>query len=80
MQRYEFTVVDVTCEKCDARIREAVESLPGAVAVQLLRTPVDEATVSFESADPIAAETIEQAIEAKSAGTEHDYRVRWSSA
>ena len=80
MRRYEFTVVDVTCEKCDARIRDAVEGLPGAAAVEVVRTPDDVALVAFESAEEIATATIERAIESKSAGTEHDYRVRWSTA
>ena len=80
MQRYEFTVEDVTCEKCDARIRDAVEGLPGAKLVRYVRTPADEALVSFEADETIGADVIEQAIEAKSAGTEHDYRVRWASA
>jgi copper chaperone CopZ len=80
MRRYEFTVVDVTCEKCDARIREAVEDLPGAAAVRLIRTPDDVALVSFESAEEVPTATIERAIESKSAGTEHDYRVRWDTA
>jgi copper chaperone CopZ len=78
MHRYEFAVVDVTCEKCDARIREAVEELPGAIRVEYRRTPDDEGHVSFESDETIAADVIERAIEAKSAGTEHDYRVRWA--
>jgi copper chaperone CopZ len=77
MHRYEFAVRDVTCEKCDVRIREAVEGLPGAGRIEFVRTPEDEAHVSFESDQAIAAEAIEQAIEAKSVGTEHDYRVRW---
>jgi len=80
MHRYEFAVQDVTCEKCDARIREAVEGLPGAVQIELVRTPEDEARVSFESDEEIAADVIERAIEARSTGTEHDYRVRWASA
>jgi copper chaperone CopZ len=79
MHQYEFAVRDVTCEKCDARIREAVEGLPGAVQVELVRTPENEALVSFESDQEIAPTLIERAIEARSAGTEHDYRVRWAT-
>lgn len=40
-----------------------------------MRTPEDEALVSFASEEPIATDAVEQAIESKSAGTEHDYRV-----
>jgi copper chaperone CopZ len=79
MHRYEFAVQDVTCEKCDARIREAVEGLPGATAIEYVRTPDDEARVSFQSDEMIGADVIERAIEAKSTGTEHDYRVRWAT-
>jgi copper chaperone CopZ len=79
MHRYDFAVTDVTCEKCDARIREAVEELPGAVQIELVRTPANAALVSFESDEEIAAAVIERAIEARSAGTEHDYRVRWTT-
>jgi copper chaperone CopZ len=80
MQRYEFAVLDVTCEKCDARVREAVEGLPGAVRVEVVRTPHDEAQVAFESEEAIASDLIVRVIEAQSAGTEHDYRVRWATA
>ncbi len=76
MRRYEFAVQDVTCEKCDARIRETVEGLPGAARIELVRTPENEARVAFEA---IAADVIERAIEAKSVGTEHDYWVRWAT-
>ena len=76
--RYEFTVQDVTCEKCEARVRDAVQELPGAQRIDLVRTPKDEAQVVFESAGEFATSSIERAIEARSAGTEHTYRVRWS--
>jgi copper chaperone CopZ len=79
MRRCEFAVRDVTCERCEARIREALEALPGALAVDMVRIPDDQAYVSFESAGPIDPATIERAIEQQSAGTEHDYRVRWPS-
>lgn len=79
MARYEFTVVDVTCEKCEARVLAAVEGLPGADEIQVLRTPEDEARVSFVSEEQIPADVIERAVESKSAGTEHDYRVRWAT-
>ena len=79
MNRYEFAVVDVTCEKCDARIRDAVAELPGATRIEYRRTPDDEASVSFESDETIGPDVIERAIAAKSAGTEHDYRVRWAT-
>jgi copper chaperone CopZ len=74
-----FAVQDVTCEKCDARIREAVEGLPGAARIELVRTPENAARVAFERDEAIAADVIERAIEAKSSGTEHDYRVRWAT-
>jgi hypothetical protein len=48
--------------------------------IEYVRTPEDEALVSFESDEAIPPDAIERAIEAKSAGTEHDYRVRWAAA
>ncbi|HEY4025202.1 MAG TPA: heavy-metal-associated domain-containing protein [Candidatus Dormibacteraeota bacterium] len=80
MRRYEFAVQDVTCGRCEARIREALESLPGAMAVDLVRIPENQACISFESAIPVDAATIERAIEQKSVGTEHHYKVLWPSA
>jgi copper chaperone CopZ len=75
--QYVFHVEDVTCEKCEARIREALENLPGSADVKLVRTPQDEAEVQFAASQEISLPLIEQAIMEKSAGTTHTYRVRW---
>lgn len=78
--RYEFRVEDVTCEKCEARVRAALEELPGAQQIELLRTPQDEAVVVFETNQAIERQTIERAIEQQSAGTTHHYQVHWAKA
>lgn len=74
---YLFYVEDVTCEKCEARIREALEGLPDSQQVDLTRTPQDEARVVFMARQEVPHTTIEQLIAQKSAGTTHQYRVRW---
>ena len=78
--QYNFHVEDVTCEKCDARVREALTELPGALEVQLVRTPQDEAQVVLTSSEVIPHPLIEQVIVQKSVGTTHQYRVRWEQA
>ncbi|HLZ58644.1 MAG TPA: heavy-metal-associated domain-containing protein [Ktedonosporobacter sp.] len=78
--QYEFHVQDVTCEKCEVRIREALESLPGAEQIELVRTPQDEAEVVFRSRQTIEPHTIESVIEQKSQGTTHHYQVRWATS
>ncbi|GCE21110.1 heavy-metal-associated domain-containing protein [Dictyobacter kobayashii] len=74
-----FLVEDVTCEKCDARIRSALESLPGTEQVELTRTPHDEASVVLTTSKPIPPELIETAIIGQSVGTTHNYQVRWDT-
>jgi len=76
--QHHFHVEDVTCEKCDARVRNALLALPGAQQVELVRTPQDEAEVVFTTTEVIAPTQIEEAIEQQSVGTTHHYRVRWS--
>ena len=77
---YNFLVEDVTCEKCDARMREALTGLPGTLAVQLTRTPQDQAEVTLTTSEAIEPQIIEQAVEQKSAGTTHQYHVRWNQS
>jgi copper chaperone CopZ len=78
-QSYHFHVEDVTCEKCDARIRNALLALPGAQQVLLERTPEDEAVVVFTTHEELSPEQIETAITEQSKGTSHLYQVRWDS-
>lgn len=79
IHQYTFRVEDVTCEKCEVRIREALEGLPGAQQIELVRTPQDEAEVVFAANEAITPETIENVIERKSVGTTHHYHVRWEN-
>ena len=72
-----FLVEDVTCEKCDARVRSALLSLPGAEQVELTRVLHDKAAVVLTSREAIPAAQIEDAIARQSAGTDHHYQVRW---
>ncbi len=78
--QYNFRVEDVTCEKCDIRIREALEGLPGAQHIEMVRTPRDEAEVVLQTSEIIAPELIEEVIAGKSSGTTHHYRVLWNRA
>jgi hypothetical protein len=78
--QYNFHVEDVTCEKCDVRVREALTGLPCALEVQLVRTPQDEAQVVLTASEAIPHPLIEQTIAQKSVGTTHQYRVRWEQA
>ncbi|GHO84779.1 heavy-metal-associated domain-containing protein [Dictyobacter formicarum] len=73
-----FLVEDVTCEKCDARVRSALLSLPGAEQVELTRVPRDRAAVVLTSSEVIPAAQIESAIVQQSAGTDHHYQVVWN--
>ncbi len=75
--QYDFHVEDVTCEKCDARIKEALASLPGAQIIDYIRTPEDEAKIHFVTSEALSADQIEETIAQKSAGTSHQYQVRW---
>ncbi len=77
--RHIFHVEDVTCEHCDARVRNALLALLGAKQVDLVRTPQDEAAVVFTTSEALAHEQIETAITQQSAGTTHHYRVRWDA-
>jgi copper chaperone CopZ len=77
--QHQFHVEDVTCEKCDARVRNALLALPGAQAVELVRTPQDEAAVLFTTTEVLDPEQIETAITHQSIGTTHHYRVRWDA-
>jgi copper chaperone CopZ len=77
---YTFRVEDVTCEKCDARIHAALASLPGAQHIEYVRTPSDEAEITFVSSEDVPRHVIEEAIAAKSTGTTHTYRVHWTPA
>ncbi|HYA98637.1 MAG TPA: heavy-metal-associated domain-containing protein [Ktedonobacteraceae bacterium] len=76
--QHHFHVEDVTCEKCDARVRNALLALPGAQQVEYVRTPQDEAEVVFTTTEIVSPTQIEEAIEQQSAGTTHHYRVRWT--
>ncbi|EFH85896.1 heavy-metal-associated domain-containing protein [Ktedonobacter racemifer] len=78
--QYHFQVEDVTCEKCDARIRQALLALPGTQQVELTRTQDNEATVILTTAEDLPTTHIETAIEQQSAGTSHQYKVRWGTA
>ncbi|TMC19767.1 MAG: heavy-metal-associated domain-containing protein [Chloroflexi bacterium] len=73
-----FAVEDVTCEKCDARIRNALLTLPGALHVELVRTPQNIADVLLTTTEALSLEQIETVITQQSVGTTHNYRVRWS--
>ena len=77
--QYRFSVEDVTCEKCDARVRSALLAFPGALQVDLERTPQNEATVVFTTNEAVAPEQIETAIVQQSEGTTHHYQVRWDN-
>lgn len=77
---HHFHVEDVTCEQCDERVRTALLALPGAQKVELVRTPQDEAQVIFTTSERLSAEQIETAISRQSAGTAHQYRVRWDTS
>ncbi|GEM_PF-2915945 len=83
MQQYEFIVEDVMCEKCEARIRHALEDLPNTEEVDLNRLPHDEARVILTARDTIPQETIEQKVSQASIGAEQEvgsprhYQVRW---
>lgn len=74
-----FAVEDVTSEECDARIRSALLTLPGALRVELVRTPQNIADVLLTTTDVLSLEQIERVIRQKSVGTTHNYRVRWSA-
>ncbi len=78
--QYNFHVEDVTCEKCDARIKEALAALPGAQIIDYVRTPEDEAKVHFVAREALSTQQIEETIAQKSAGTTHQYQVRWDNA
>ena len=78
--QYNFHVEDVTCEKCDARIKEALAALPGAQIIDYARTPEDEALVHFVASEALSTQQIEEAIAQKSVGTTHQYHVRWDNA
>jgi len=77
--QHQFHVEDVTCEHCEARVRNALLALPGAQVVELVRTPQDEAEVLFTTTAVLAPEQIEAAITQQSIGTTHHYRVRWDA-
>ncbi len=78
--QHRFHVEDVTCEHCDARVRNALLALPGAQNVELVRTPQDEALVVFTTVETLSPEQIETAITQQSVGTTHHYRVRWDDS
>jgi copper chaperone CopZ len=78
--QYNFHVEDVTCEKCDARIKDALAALPGVQSINYVRTPENEAKVLFMSNDALSSQQIEESIAQKSIGTTHQYRVRWDHA
>ena len=78
--QYAFHVEDVTCEKCDARIKDALIALPGVQAIDYVRTPENEAQVRCMSTEALSSQQIEESIAQKSAGTTHQYRVRWDRA
>jgi copper chaperone CopZ len=78
--QYNFHVEDVTCEKCDARIKEALAALPGAQIIDYVRTPEDEAKVHFVASEALSTRQIEEIIAQKSLGTTHQYQVRWDNA
>jgi copper chaperone CopZ len=78
--QHRFHVEDVTCEKCDARVRNALLALPGAQHVDLVRTPQNEAAVVFTTTELLALQQIEVAITEQSTGTTHHYQVRWDDA
>jgi copper chaperone CopZ len=77
--QHKFYVEDVTCERCDVRVRNALMALPGAQVVELVRTPQNEAAVLFTTTEVLAPEQIEAAIVQQSIGTTHHYRVRWDA-
>ena len=76
--QHKFLVEDVTCEKCDARIRNALTALPGTEQVELVRTANNEADVIFTTSEQLSPEQIETAITQQSTGTSHHYQVRWN--
>jgi copper chaperone CopZ len=78
--QYNFHVEDVTCEKCDTRIKEALAALPGAQIIDYVRTPEDEARVHFVASEALSGRQIEETIAQKSVGTTHQYHVRWDNA
>jgi copper chaperone CopZ len=78
-ETYEFHILDVTCEKCEVRLKAALGDLTGVEDVKLVRTPEDEADVILTAGESLVSALIEQVVEAASAGTDHDYRVRWES-
>jgi copper chaperone CopZ len=75
--QYNFRIEDVTCEKCDQRIQEALACLPGTQQIDYVRTPRNEAEVVLITNDSLSSELIEEAIAQKSVGTTHQYHVRW---
>jgi copper chaperone CopZ len=75
--QYAFRVEDVTCEKCDARIKNALAALPGVQTIDYVRTPENEAQVRCVSTEALSSQQIEESIVQQSAGTTHQYRVRW---
>jgi len=77
---YNFRIEDVTCEKCDARLREALTALPGTQLVNYVRTPEDEAEVKLIAQEALSSQLIEETVAGKSVGTTHQYRVRWGDA
>ncbi len=78
--QYAFCVEDVTCEKCDARIKNALVALPGVQTIDYVRTPENEAWVRCVSTEALSSQQIEESITQQSAGTTHQYRVRWDRA
>jgi copper chaperone CopZ len=75
-----FHIQDVTCEKCEARLQSALAGLPGVEDIRLTRAPQDEADVLVRSRDDLARAAIEEVVEKSSAGTTHNYRVRWQDS
>jgi hypothetical protein len=69
---YSFRIEGVTCERREGRLQAA---LGGLEAVELVRTPKNEAGVVLTITGEAPRDLSGQVVEASPAGAEHHYRV-----
>lgn len=76
VQRHTFRVEDVTCYRCEDRIRAALAALPGVRRIDLTAR-AGYAMVTIEAPTALARSQIDRAVEVAAEGTNHHYRVTW---
>ena len=74
--RYNCLVTDVTCVRCEERIRQALLAVPGIIAVEVERDGERRAAeVRAWVQAVVPSVSLKRAIEEASVGTRHRYQV-----